>query len=207
MKKISALMLATALATTAAPALAQSQGDMTLGFGIGWVKPTDSYSATAAPGSGLIRVDDNIRPTLTFEYFVADNIGVEVLAAWPFEHKAELQGVGDVVKTKHLPPTVSLNYHFTNNSSITPFIGAGLNYTHFFDSKGIGALAGTPVSLDDSWGLALNAGVDVAISDRGAIRANVRWIDINTDVKVGGAPIGKVEIDPWVVQMAYVLKF
>lgn len=200
-------MLATALATTAAPALAQSQGDMTLGFGIGWVKPTDSYSATAAPGSGLIRVDDNIRPTLTFEYFVADNIGVEVLAAWPFEHKAELQGVGDVVKTKHLPPTVSLNYHFTNNSSVTPFIGAGLNYTHFFDSKGIGALAGTPVSLDDSWGLALNAGVDVAISDRGAIRANVRWIDINTDVKVGGAPIGKVEIDPWVVQMAYVLKF
>lgn len=207
MKKISALMLATALATTAAPALAQSQGDMTLGFGIGWVKPTDSYSTTAAPGSGLIRVDDNIRPTLTFEYFVADNIGVEVLAAWPFEHKAELQGVGDVVKTKHLPPTVSLNYHFTNNSSVTPFIGAGLNYTHFFDSKGIGALAGTPVSLDDSWGLALNAGVDVAISDRGAIRANVRWIDINTDVKVGGAPIGKVEIDPWVVQMAYVLKF
>lgn len=103
-----ALTLATALAAiAAAPALAQSQGDMTIGLGIGWVNPTDSYSQTAAPGSGLIRVDDNLRPTLTFEYFVADKIGLEVLAAWPFEHEAQLQGVGNVAKTKHPPPTVT----------------------------------------------------------------------------------------------------
>lgn len=202
-----ALTLATALASFAAPAFAQSQGDMTLGLGIGWVNPTDSYSQTAAPGSGLIRADDNLRPTLTFEYFVADKIGIEVLAAWPFEHKAQLQGVGNVAKTKHLPPTVSVNYHFTNASAVTPFFGVGVNYTHFFDEKGIGALAGTSVSMDDSWGVALNAGVDYAINEKSALRANLRWIDIDTDVTVGGANIGKVEIDPWIVGVSYVMKF
>lgn len=204
MKTRTALTLATALATVAAPALSQSQGDMTLGLGVGWVNPTDSYSQTAA---GQIRVDENTRPTLTFEYFVADNLGVEVLAAWPFEHTASLRGTGDIAKTKHLPPTVSLNYHFTNTSAFTPFFGVGVNYTHFFDESGVGPLAGTRVSLDDSWGVALNAGLDYAINEKSALRANVRWIDINTDVTVGTTNIGEVEIDPWIVGVSYVMKF
>ncbi len=203
MKKITALTLATALATSAAPALAQSQGDMTLGLGLAGVFPTSSASATTA---GAIDVDENYRPTLTFEYFVADNIGLEVLAAWPFEHDFNLNGA-KVGKTKHLPPTISVNYHFTNKSAITPFVGLGVNYTTFWDETGTGALAGVPISLDDSWGLAVNAGLDYAISDKSAIRANLRWIDINTDATVNGAPIGKVEIDPWVVNVAYVFKF
>lgn len=61
--------------------------------------------------------------------------------------------------------------------------------------------------MDDSWGVALNAGVDYAISEKSALRANLRWIDIDTDVTVGGANIGKVEIDPWIVGVSYVMKF
>ncbi len=209
MTKLAALTLATALAGVAAPAFAQSQGDMLLGLGAHSVMPTDDYSQTAAPGTGQLRVDDNIRPTVTFEYFVADNIGLEVLAAWPFEHDIELRGAGDVAKTKHLPPTVSLQYHFTPGpkSMVKPFVGVGVNYTTFFDDKGTGPLAGTPVSLDDSWGLAAHAGIDVAISENGWLRADVRWMDIDTDATVGGTPIGEVEIDPWVVGVAYVHKF
>ena len=161
MKTLTALALSTAFSALAAPALAQSKGDMTLGLGVGWVNPTDSFSATAA---GLINVDDNVRPTLTFEYFIADNIGIEVLAAWPFEHDAQLVGAGNVVQAKQLPPTVSIQYHFTNSSSITPFVGVGVNYTHFWDEKGTGALLGVPVSLDDSWGVAVHAGIDYAKS-------------------------------------------
>ncbi|WP_306154914.1 OmpW family protein [Roseovarius sp. MMSF_3281] len=204
MKTITALTLATALTAVAAPALAQEKGDMTLGLGLHYIQPTDSYSTTAA---GNLRVDGAARPTLTFEYFIADNVGVEVLAATPFEHDIELQGTGDVAKTKHLPPTISLQYHFTNNSSMTPFIGAGINYTHFWDEAGTGALTGTPVSLDSSWGYALHAGVDFAVSEKAAIRADIRYMDIETDATVGGAAIGKVKIDPIVVGMAYVMKF
>lgn len=204
MKTLSALTLSTALVALAAPAMAQSKGDMLLGLGLHWVMPTDDYSATVA---GPIRVDDNVRPTLTFEYFIADNVGLEVLAAWPFEHDAELLGAGDVVKTKHLPPTISLQYHFTNNSSMTPFVGVGVNYTHFWDEKGQGALAGVPVSLDDSWGVALHAGIDFAISDNASLRTDIRWMDIDTKATVGGVPIGSVSIDPIVVGAAYVMRF
>lgn len=177
---------------------------MTLGFGVGYVSPDDSYSTTLAGG---LRADDNARPTLTFEYFVADNVGIEVLAAWPFEHDIELQGVGKVGKTKHLPPTVSLQYHFTNKSTMTPFVGLGINYTTFWDDEGTGPLAGVPISLDDSWGVAAHAGVDFAVSDTAAIRTDVRWINIETDANVGGAEIGKVTIDPWVFGVSYVMKF
>ena len=199
-----ALTLATALATVAAPVLAQSKGDFTIGLGVHSVIPNSSDSTTAA---GPIDVDASIRPTITAEYFVADNIGIELLAAWPFEHDINLTGTGEIGKTKHLPPTLSVQYHFANKSRMTPFLGVGVNYTHFFDESTSGALAGTPISLDDSWGIALHAGVDFDISDRGALRTDVRWIDIDTDATVGGAPIGKVNIDPWVVGVAYVHKF
>ena len=203
-KRLTTLALAALMGTTAAPALAQSQGDITLGFGLHSVTPDSSDSRTAA---GLIDVDANIRPTLTVEYFVADNLGVELLVAWPFEHDINLVGTGEVAKTKHLPPTLSLQYHFANASSVTPFIGAGVNYTYFFDDRGVGPLAGTSVDLDNSWGFALHAGLDYAISERGSLRADVRYIDIETDVRIGGAPIGKVKIDPWVFGLAYVHKF
>jgi outer membrane protein len=200
MKKLTALTLATALTAVAAPALAQEKGDMLLGLGVGYIQPTDSYSATVA---GPLRADGNARPTLTFEYFIADNIGIEVLAATPFEHDIETPA-GDIAKTKHLPPTVSLQYHFTNNSSMTPFIGAGINYTTFWDDQLVG---GGPLSLDDSWGYALHAGVDFAISDKAAIRTDLRYIDIETDASTGAVPLGKVKIDPVVFGVSYVMKF
>jgi len=200
-KTLSALSLTTALVCgAAAPVLAQQKGDMTLGLGLHWIEPDSSASTTTA---GPVKVDGNARPTLTFEYFLADNVGLEVLASWPFEHDINLVGTGKIGETKHLPPTVSLQYHFTNNSKITPFVGAGLNYTYFFDDTSpLGSL-----SLDESWGLALHAGADFAINEKSSLRLDVRYIDIETDVRLGGAPIGKVKIDPWVIGAAYVMKF
>ncbi|HKL65845.1 MAG TPA: OmpW family outer membrane protein [Roseovarius sp.] len=198
MKNISALTLTALMSTVAAPALAQSQGDFTLGLGVGWIEP-DSASNTAA---GRVGADGALSPTVTVEYFVADNLGIELLASWPFEHDISVNGA-EVAKTKHLPPTLSLQYHFTNKSGITPFVGAGINYTYFFDEK----INGARLSLDDSWGLALHAGVDVAMNEKSAFRFDVRYIDIETDAKVNGAPIGTVKIDPWVINAAYVFKF
>lgn len=203
MKHITALTLSALLASAAVPALAQEKGDILLGLGLGWVEPTQNSDTIA----GRIDVDGNLRPTLTVEYFIADRIGIELLASWPFEHDVNLQGAGTVAETKHLPPTLSLQYHFTNTSAFTPFVGVGLNYTYFFDETGKGPLAGVSVDLDDSWGLALHAGADYAISEKSALRLDVRYIDIETDVKVGGVEIGKVKIDPWVFNAAYVIKF
>lgn len=164
-------------------------------------------TAALADGTLPVRVDTDVKPTLTFEYFVRDNLGVEVIAAWPFEHDISIAGLGTVGSTKQLPPTVSLQYHFNTKGKVSPFLGAGVNYTTFFSEDTRGALAGSKLKLDDSWGLAAHAGVDFALNERSAIRIDARWIDIDTDVKLDGADLGTVNIDPIVYGAAYVMKF
>jgi outer membrane protein len=152
-------------------------------------------------------VDSDIKPTITFEYFVRDNLGIEVLAALPFKHDIAIDGLGTVGSTRHLPPVVSLQYHFNGSGKVSPFVGAGLNYTTFFSEDTRGALAASELKLEDSWGLAAHAGVDFAMGERGALRVDVRWADIDTKVKLDGAGIGTVNLDPLVYGAAYVLKF
>jgi outer membrane protein len=198
--------LALALGAAAMPAFAQSAGDWTLGVGVHAVDPK-SDNGSLANGALKVDVDTDIKPTLTFEYFVRDNLGIEVIAAWPFEHDISIDGLGTVGSTKQLPPTVSLQYHFNSKGKVSPFIGAGVNYTTFFSEDTRGALAGSKLKLDDSWGLAAHAGIDFAVGERSAIRVDARWIDIDTDVKLDGAGIGTVNIDPIVYGAAYVMKF
>ena len=201
-KSILSLALLAATAMTAAPALAQQAGDITLGFGLHNVMPKSDNGTLGGP----VDIGDSTRPTFTAEYFVRDNIGIELLAALPFKHTVKISG-SEVGTVKHLPPVISLQYHFPTGSNFTPFVGAGLNYTAFFSEKATGPLAGSTLSLDDSWGLALHAGLDYKVSEHGSLRADVRWIDINSDVKLNGTKIGKVEIDPVVVGVAYIYKF
>lgn len=192
-------LLPVLLALAAAPALAQSAGDWTVGVGLGYVAPkSDNGLLAGAPTT----INENTRPTLTFEYFIQDNLGIELLAATPFKHTATIAGV-DTATTKQLPPTLSLVYHFDNGSTVTPFVGAGLNYTAFFSEKS--ALG--PVRMDDSFGLAVKAGFDVKLSEKGALRTEVRWMDIDSDVSLGGAKIGTAEIDPVVFGISYVHNF
>ena len=205
-KPLIACALAVALGGAALPALAQSKGDWTLGVGVHAVDPK-SGNGRLVDGSLPTHVDSDVKPTLTFEYFVRDNLGVEVIAAWPFEHDISIDGLGTVGSTKQLPPTVSLQYHFNSRGKVSPFLGAGVNYTAFFSEDTRGALAGARLKLDDSWGLAAHAGIDFALNERSAVRVDARWIDIDTDVTLDGAGVGTVNIDPIVYGAAYVMKF
>lgn len=198
--------LAMAMALLSQPALAQSAGNWTLGIGAHQVAPK-SNNGSVLGGAAKLDIDKDIQPTITYEYFVRDNLGIEVLAALPFKHDIDLVGVGKVGSAKHLPPVVSLQYHFNSAGKVSPFVGVGVNYTTFFSEKTRGALAGQKLKLRDSWGPAFHAGLDFAVSERGAIRVDVRWIDIDSDVKLNGTKIGKAEIDPWVYGAAYIFKF
>ncbi|MFD0727458.1 OmpW/AlkL family protein [Lysobacter brunescens] len=204
-RRIAPLALAIALGGLAAPAFAQQAGEWTISVGAHQVNPK-SDNGKLAGGTVPIEVDSNVRPTITAEYFVRDNLGIEVLAAWPFEHDINVPGAGRVGSTKHLPPTVSLQYHF-GQGTVKPFIGAGVNYTRFFSTETTGILAGTDLELDDSFGLAAHVGVDFEVGEKGSIRVDARWIDIDTDAKLNGVDIGTVEIDPLVYGVAYVIKF
>ncbi|ABF63467.1 OmpW [Ruegeria sp. TM1040] len=196
---VSALALGVAAASFAAPAMAQSQGDWTFGVGIINVNPKSDNGTLAGAAA---TIDDNTQLSLTAEYFIRDNLGIELLAASPFEHDIALGG-SNIGSTKQLPPTLSLVYHIPTKGKVTPFVGVGVNYTTFFsEESSLGTL-----DLDNSFGFAATVGADWQTSERGALRLNVRYMDIDTDARLNGAPIGKAEIDPVTVGVSYVHRF
>ncbi|RRN58741.1 OmpW family protein [Pseudoxanthomonas sp. SGNA-20] len=204
--KLLPLLAASLAAVAAAPAFAQSAGDWTLGVGLHQVDPK-SDNGKLADGTLPLAIDSDAKPSVTFEYFVKDNLGVEVLGALPFKHEIAVKGVGKVGQTKHLPPTITLQYHFNSAGKVSPLLGVGINYTTFFSEDTTGALAGTKLKLDDSFGLAAHAGLDFKVSEKASVRVDVRWADIDTDVKVDGAKLGTANIDPLVYGASYVMKF
>lgn len=196
----SVLALSAALAVAAGPLAAQSQGDWTVGAGIANVNPKSGNGTLAG---GAATVSDGTALQLTAEYFIRDNLGIELLVASPFEHDVNISGIGFAGSVKQLPPTLSVMYHFPTETAFKPFLGVGLNYTTFFDETSpLGTL-----NLDDSFGFAVNAGADWQVSDAGALRLNVRYMNIESDVTLNGAPIGTAEIDPVVIGLAYVHRF
>ncbi len=196
---ISTLAVASIAVCASGAAQAQSQGDWTFGVGIANVNPKSGNGQLAGAN---VSVDDETQISLTAEYFIRDNLGIELLAATPFEHDISISGVGSA-STKQLPPTLSLVYHAPTKGKIKPFFGLGVNYTIFFEEE----TALGDLELDNSLGLAASIGADWQVSDHGAIRFNVRYIDIETDASLGGTSIGTAEIDPVVVGLSYVHRF
>ncbi len=183
-----ALSLLIALGTSSL-ALAHEQGDWLIRFGASNVDPDSNNHP-------VVSVGDDTSYTFNFTYMMTDHWAVEVLAAWPFLHDINLIGGPKVGKTKHLPPTFSAQYHFLPASRFQPYVGAGLNYTKFFQETTQGPLAGSDLQLDDSWGLALEIGADIKINEKWFINLSYREIDIDTDATLDGADLGSVKIDP-----------
>ncbi|UNK04922.1 OmpW family outer membrane protein [Psychrobacter raelei] len=209
MIKRQALLLAALAATLGmSSAMAETAGTWTVGVGAAYVDP-ESNNGTLLNGALKTEVDTDVRPTITGEYFVADNVGVELLAAIPFHHDIDLKKAdGSVIKakTQQLPPTLSLQYHFDNlNSNVKPFIGVGANYTTFFKERI--SLPNADLEIKDSWGVAGHVGVDFKLNPTDAVRIDARYIDLEPDVKLNNDDIGKVKINPWVYGISYVQRF
>jgi len=178
-------------------AYAHEQGDWLIRAGAHYVDPKSDNNDT-------VQVESATMFTFDISYFLSQDWAIEVLAAAPFEHDIKLVGGSRAASTKHLPPTVSLQYHFNPNGTFQPYVGAGVNFTIFFDENTTGALAGTDLELDSlSVGLAAQAGFDVALSNDWYLNASLRYIQIETDGKVKNLPgnatldLGSIEIDPW----------
>lgn len=179
------------LGIAAVPAVqAQDAGDWIWRVGVHNVRPKSDNHA-------VVNVDNGASLTFNGTYMLASNWGVELLAALPFSHDINLNGGGKVAETKHLPPTLSLQYHFNPNGAWRPYLGAGLNYTLFFDEKTTGALKGAKLELDPSFGLAAQVGLDVELGSNWFANVDARWMDIDTDAKLNGTKLGTVEIDPY----------
>jgi outer membrane protein len=217
--------------------------DIVIRAGAASVQPNDSSSSVVVnePALGAaegveVGVEGDTQFGISFTYMISPKIGVELLAATPFSHDIVadgiLAGAGKLGETKHLPPTLSVQFYpMASTSKFQPYVGAGLNYTNFYEegttdllTNSIGAIANiaepsipasavvassTSMKLDDSFGLALQAGFDYAFTDKFGVNAGIWYVDIDTsaditaEATVGGTPATikasvDVEIDPWV---------
>ena len=129
--------------------------------------------STVSIGGGAV-VDDDTVPELDIRYFITDTIAIEAIFGTT-EHKvsAKNTALGDVNlgTIKVLPPTFTLQYHFKTESKFKPYVGAGINYTFFYD--------GNPgqfesVKYKDEIGIALNIGFDFILSDNNFFNIDIK---------------------------------
>lgn len=172
------------------PTLAHEAGDWIVRGGFHLVDPKSD-------NGDIVEVDDDTMFTFEIARMLTRNWEVQLLAALPFEHDIALVDGPTVASTKHLPPTVSVAYHFLPDSPIQPYLGAGVNVTVFFDEDTKGPLAGADLDLDTSVGAAAVLGVDIDLGSNWFLNADVRYLDIDTDAELDGQKLETVEIDPW----------
>ena len=221
MSKSKYLFFAMAAAMMGTTAFAQENPWQVRGRVLG-VYPDESgdLSVGGTAMAGDVDIDAGYVPELDITYFFTDNIAAElILGVTPHDVKAT--GVGavgganvDLGDVTLLPPTLTLQYHFKNDSNVTPYIGAGLNYTLFFDENA-GPVA-DDIDYDASFGGALQAGLDIdmdGVPGGWLFNIDVKKIWINTDVTVdfttalGATVDADVDINPLVVGVGFGYKF
>lgn len=199
-------------------AFKKSAGDILIrGRAVAVIPSENADLSGAVTGDDMLGIDSSVVPELDLTYFLTDNIGVEVIAAvTPHDVKGTKGGVDgvDFGSAWLLPPTITLQYHFDpiqQAGGISPYVGAGVNYTHFFGADDWDTAVIRDVEYGSSWGGALQAGVDVPLSSNWVLNADVKKIWINSDVDVtlaGGAHVdADTDINPWVVGLGVGYKF
>ncbi|MGM0693014.1 MAG: OmpW/AlkL family protein [Pseudomonadota bacterium] len=199
--------LAAAALTASTQAFAYGAGDFFTRVGIAKVEPkSDNGDLDTALGVLETDVQDDSGLAFTLGYRFTDKLGIELLAAEPFDHDIELNG-DNLASTDHLPPTLTLQYYPLGGTAarVQPYAGIGVNYTRFSDEKT--EVPDVSLELDDSWGAAGQLGVDLLIDDNWALNAAAWYIDIDTDAKVAGQDAGTVSIDPVVVMAGLSFRF
>lgn len=206
---VAAVALGMMMAGMAAPAHAEFQGksagDIMVRARVIGVIPDESASTTIG---GDVNVSDDWVPEVDFTYFVTDNIALELIAGTT-KHDVSHKPTGiDLGEVSLLPPTLTLQYHFMPKERFSPYVGAGLNYTFFYDESPAAGSPVTSIDYENSVGYALQAGIDYAVADQWYLNVDVKKIFLSTDVSInGGAINADVDLDPWLIGVGVGYRF
>lgn len=138
-----------------------------------------------------LSVNDKWLPEVDITYFFNKNIAAELILTVPQRHTLSAGGTA-IGSLKHLPPSLLVQYHFTDAPGFKPYVGAGVNYTRF---SSIRLPAGVDVDRN-SFGGALQLGVDIPVAKDVYLNFDVKKVYIKTDVSAAGNKIGTFKVDP-----------
>jgi OOP family OmpA-OmpF porin len=179
------------------------QGDWLVRFGASVIDPK-SDNLTLAPGTTL-QVDEDLQPTFDVTYMLRDRWGIELLASKEWNHGLFVKGPTGVVsglgEVRHLPPTLSVQYHFNPDGRFRPYAGVGLNYTLLFGERP------AALQVENSIGPAAQLGLDIGLNEKWFLNVSARYIDIDGDARLGSTSIGTVEVDPFIYGLHLGYKF
>ncbi|HEX4847377.1 MAG TPA: OmpW family outer membrane protein [Novosphingobium sp.] len=214
-RTLAALAAAASALALAAPAQAgSSEGKIQIKAFATGVLPNGEITEVrtnlvGAPATSDSQASDSVVPTLAVEYFLAPNVSVETICCvTPHDvtGKGGLAGASLVNDAIILPATVTLKYHF-DLGAVKPYIGAGPTRFFIF-SEGVGAdaalLGATRVDLSDSFGVALQAGFDMPLNDKGlgfSVDAKRYFVGTTASFFAGNTLALQTQhkLDPWVV--------
>jgi outer membrane protein len=186
MTQLSLIALATTALVAALPAQAQDTGSFIVRARAVHLESANKDST----GLGLT-INNKWLPEVDFTYFLSPNLAAELILTIPQKQTVYSNGA-DIGTFKHLPPTLTMQYHFTG-MGFRPYLGAGVNYTNL---SAVHILNGAVNLKRNSYGLALQAGVDIPLGGGWLINADVKKVQIGTHVYVGTADAGKFKVDP-----------
>jgi outer membrane protein len=202
-----ALRLATITSALLLAAGTASAAGFSVRAGYSTFNPKSDNGTVAAANASI---DTSDRFTIGASYHIDDSWEVTLDSSiTPYEHVVTLAGLGKVVSLEHRPISLGLNWHILGGESATfsPYVGLGWNWTSLSDVRGINALTGAPVDLDDASGPTAVLGADIKVNETFYVRGEARWIDFDTDATLGGADIGTANVDPWVWSVSAGLRF
>lgn len=166
------------------------------------VSPDESSDTS---NGGEIAASSTPVPELDITYFFTDNIAAELILATSKHDMREITPNIDLGDVWVLPPTLTLQYHYTNSSNFKPYVGAGLNYTVFYNENPGGVAS---IDYENNFGYALQVGADYMLDEHWMLNMDVKKIFLNTDVSVnGGAVTADVDLDPWVLGLGVGYRF
>ena len=150
-----------------------------------------------------LNVNDKTIGEVDVSYFLNKNVAAELILTLP-QRQTVYAGAAGIGNFKHLPPTLTLQYHFTDLGAYKPYVGVGLNYT-----KITGTNLTTGHKLDESsYGAAFQAGVDVPLTKQVSLNFDVKKVYIKTDVyTAAGVNAGTLKLDPVLVGVGVGYRF
>jgi len=185
-------------------------GDITVRGGALMVIPEPSgkvkTQAGVDTGLNITDVTTSYVPEVDLGYFFTKNIAAQLVLGVT-KHRVKTDGGVDVGDVWLLPPTLTLQYHPLPAERISPYVGAGVNYTTFFGEKSGGNALTSGLKVEPAFGAAVQVGVDVALTDRWYFNVDAKKLWLNARATTDSLKVENVHLNPWLLGVGFGYRF